>query len=185
MARFGDPGFLHHAAAARIGAALALRLANADVVPYDYREFARTVKQYLPAVRQAAGNRQWSLSIDTLAQAIDAMERAATELARVRDAALANASAQRRNVERANVALLRVERALTRPEGLRSRPWYRALIYASDEDNGYSTMALPSINEALRAGDRALTAREVNDLAMRFAVATRALEDATIALRDR
>jgi N-acetylated-alpha-linked acidic dipeptidase len=185
MARFGDPGFVRHAAAARVGAALALRLANADVVPYDYAEFARTVRQYLPAVRQTAGNRQWSLPIDTLAQAIDAMERAATELARARDAALAKASVQRRNVERANAALLRVERALTRPEGLRSRPWYRALIYASDEDNGYSTMALPSINEALRAGDRALTVREVNDLAMRFALATRALEDATVALRER
>jgi N-acetylated-alpha-linked acidic dipeptidase len=185
MVRFGDPGFVRHAAAARIGAALALRLANADVLPYDYAEFARTVRQYLPAIRQSAGNRQWSLSIDTLAQAVDAMERAAAELARVRDATLANASAPRRSVERANAALLRVERALTRPEGLRTRPWYRALIYASDEDNGYSTMVLPSINEALRAGDRALTVREVNDLATRFAAATRALEEATVALRER
>ena len=29
---------------------------------------------------------------------------------------------------------MRVERAFTRPEGLKSRPWFRNLIYAADED---------------------------------------------------
>jgi len=103
----------------------------------------------------------------------------------VRDAALARASVQRRALERANAALLRVERALTRPEGLRTRRWFRGLIYAADENNGYSTMVIPSVNEAIRAGDRALTAREIADLATRFGAATRALEDAAAALRDR
>jgi N-acetylated-alpha-linked acidic dipeptidase len=185
MSRFGDPGFRRHAAAARVGAAMALRLANADVLPYDYAEFARTMKQHLPTAARTARGRGWELSIDTLARAIDGMERAAAELARVRDAALARSSVPKRAVERGNAALLRVERALTRPAGLRTRPWYRALIYAADENNGYSTMVLPSVNEAIRAGDRALAAREVADLAARFALATRALDDATAALRGR
>jgi hypothetical protein len=46
-------------------------------------------------------------------------------------------------------------------------------------------MTLPSVNEAVRAGDRALAGREIADLAGRFALATRALEEATAALRDR
>jgi N-acetylated-alpha-linked acidic dipeptidase len=92
---------------------------------------------------------------------------------------------QRRATERANAALLRVERELTRPEGLRTRPWYRGLIYAADENNGYSTMILPSVNEAIRTVDRALAAREIADLAGRFAAATRALDDAAAALRSR
>jgi N-acetylated-alpha-linked acidic dipeptidase len=91
----------------------------------------------------------------------------------------------RRATERANAALLRVERALTRPEGLRTRPWVRGLIYAADENNGYSTMVIPSVNEAIRSGDHALSVREVADLAARFAAATRALEDAAAALRER
>ncbi len=185
MSRFGDPDFRRHAAAARIGATLALRLANADVLPYDYAEFARTMKAQVPPVERAVRARGWDLSVDTLARAIDDMERAAMDLARVRDAALAQPSVPRRAAERANAALLRVERALTRPEGLRTRPWYRGLIYAADENNGYSTMALPSVNEAIRASDRALAAREVADLAGRFAAATRALEEAAAALRGR
>jgi N-acetylated-alpha-linked acidic dipeptidase len=185
MSRFGDPGFRRHAAAARIGAALALRLANADVLPYDYAEFARTIKAHVPTLERAARERGWDVSVDTLSRAIEAMQRAAIELAGVRDAALAKGSVPRRATERANAALLRVERALTRPEGLRTRPWYRGLIYVADENNGYSTMVLPSVNEAIRAGDRALTAREVVDLAGRFVDATRALAEATAALRGR
>ena len=185
MSRFGDPGFRYHAAAARIAAALALRLANADVLPYDYVEFARTMRQHVDAAGDAARAEGWALSIDTLKRAIDEMERSAEALARVRDAALARGSVSRRALERANAALLRVERELTRPEGLRTRPWYRGLIYAADENNGYSTMVLPSVNEAIRAGDRALTAREVADLAGRFGLATRAIRDATAALEAR
>lgn len=185
MSRFGDPGFRYHAAAARIAAALALRLANADVLPYDYVEFARTMRRHVDAAGDAAREKGWGLSIDTLARAIDEMERAAEALARVRDAALARGSVSRRALGRANAALLRVERALTRPEGLRTRPWYRGLMYASDENNGYATMVLPSVNEAIRAGDSVLTAREVADLAGRFGLATRAIREATAALEAR
>jgi N-acetylated-alpha-linked acidic dipeptidase len=185
MARFGDPGFRYHAAAARIAAALALRLANADVLPYDYVEFARTMRRHVGIAGDVASARGWQLSIDTLTRAIDDMEGAAEAFARARDAALSGGSMPRRNLERANAALLRVERSLTRPEGLRTRPWYRGLIYASDENDGYATMVLPSVNEAIRGGDPALASREVADLAGRFAVATRALRDATAALEAR
>ena len=129
--------------------------------------------------------RGWQVSIDSLVRAVGGMERAAIELARARDGALTQSSVQRRAIERANAALLRVERALTRPEGLRTRPWYRGLIYAADENNGYSTMVLPSVNEAIRVGDQALVGRELADLATRFVAATRALEEATAALRSR
>jgi N-acetylated-alpha-linked acidic dipeptidase len=185
MSRFGDPGFHRHAAAARVGAVIALRLANADVLPYDYVEFAQVMKQHLASTERAVQGRGWQLSLDTLRQAINAMEGAASTLARVRDAALARNAASKRARERANTALLRVERALSRPEGLRTRPWYRGLIYAADENNGYSTMVFPSVNEAIRAGDRKLAAREIADLASRFASATRALEEATTALGGR
>jgi N-acetylated-alpha-linked acidic dipeptidase len=185
MTRFGDPGFRRHAAAARVAAVTAIRLANADVLPYDYAEFARTMRTHLRTTERGLQMRGWQTSVDTLARAIDGMERAALELARVRDSALARASVARQSLMRANSALMRVERALTRPEGLRSRPWYRALIYASDVDNGYSTMPLPSINEAIRRGERSITEEEIVDLAARFATATAAIREATSALRRR
>jgi hypothetical protein len=42
------------------------------------------------------------------------------------------------------------------------------LIYVADIDNGYANMNFPGVNEALRAGDRALALTELTDLAQRF-----------------
>jgi len=185
MSTFGDTGFVYHAAAARIGAAMLLRLANADVLPYDYVEFARTMRRYVPPVRQALAVKGDGSSVGSLDDAIGRMEQAALAFTRTRDSVLAAGELPKAVKVRANQALLRVERSLTRPEGLRTRPWFRNLIYAADENNGYSNMVFPSINEAARAGDAALAAREIADLSARFAAATKALEDARRALAAR
>ena len=183
MSKFGDPGFVYHAAAARVAAGMVLRLANADVLPYDYAEFARTMRRYLPAIDSAFSKRRWATTPATapLAAAIDRMEQTAAGFASARDAALATGVA-RDALGETNRALLRVERALTRGEGLRSRPWFRNLIYVADENNGYANMVLPSVNEAIRSGDSALATRELADLASRFDEATRAIADARRAI---
>ena len=183
METFGDPGYRYHATAARIGAALALRLANADILPYDYVEFARTMRRYVPAVDRAIAARRWSTSGAALTTSIDRLERSAIAFAAARDSVLATRSLPKTTRSAVNAALLRVERALTRPEGLRTRPWYRNLIYASDVDNGYATIVFPSVNEAIRAGDVGLAQREIDDLASRFGRAAGAIDDARSALR--
>jgi N-acetylated-alpha-linked acidic dipeptidase len=77
---------------------------------------------------------------------------------------------------------MQVERALTRPSGLRTRPWFRNLIYVADENNGYANMALPSVNEAIRSADETLTRNEIQDLAAHFDRAAQALTQARTAL---
>src|SRR5439155_18521777 len=131
MTHFGDVGFRYHATAARISAATLLRLANADVLPFDYAEFARTMKRYLPAIDRDIAKRGWNASTQPIVVALDAMEAAASRFAVARDSVLQNPlpPAIARQV---NASLMRVERALTRPSGLRSRPWVRSLIYAAD-----------------------------------------------------
>jgi N-acetylated-alpha-linked acidic dipeptidase len=182
MTRFGDPGFARHAAAARIATGMMMRLANADVLPYDYVEFARTMKRYLPATARELERVPGGVTIAPLRDALDVFERSATSFGAARDARLAQPLEREARV-RANAALLGVERALTRPAGLRTRPWYRNLIYASDENNGYSTMVFPSVHEAIRGGDAALVRAEIADLAERFRGATAKLDDARTALR--
>lgn len=181
MRKFGDPDFARHAAAARIGAAMLLRLANAEVLPYDYAEFARTMRGYLPALDSVLQAKEWDAA-PALAAAVGRMEGEAAAFAAARDAALAQKAPAAATLERANTALLGVERALTRPEGLRTRPWYRALIYAADEDNGYANVVFPTIREAIRDGDRARAAEEVAELARRFDAATAKLAEARGAL---
>jgi N-acetylated-alpha-linked acidic dipeptidase len=184
MTKFGDPGFRYHATAAKVSAATILRLANADVLPFDYAEFARTMKRYLPPIDKAIATRAWPASTQAIVTALDQMEAAATSFAAARDRSLAQPMSAA-TAQRVNASLMRVERALTRPAGLRTRPWFRGLIYAADEDNGYANMPLPSINEAIRSGDRDLVTAEISDLAERFAAATREIENAKTALENR
>ncbi len=178
MSKFGDPNFEFHATNARIGAAALLRLANAEILPYDYVEYARTMKGFASQVGQAISAKHWKLSAAELSAAVGRMEGAAVVFAAARDRALA-AQLSPVAARQVNVTLLGVERELTRPRGLATRPWFRNLIYAADENNGYSTMVLPSVNEAIRLGDEAITARELADIAQRFDAATRALQVAT------
>ncbi|MEP6992479.1 MAG: M20/M25/M40 family metallo-hydrolase [bacterium] len=182
MSKFGDSTFAYHAAAARLGAAMLLRIANADILPYDYVEFARTMRRYLPAMDKAFAAKRWNGTSATLRDAIGRMEDAATAFSSARDATLAAGSPPRAEREAVNRSLLQVERALARPQGLRTRPWYRNLIYVADEDNGYSNMVFPSVNEAIRANDERLAVSELADLVQRFDMATRALVNARSAL---
>jgi N-acetylated-alpha-linked acidic dipeptidase len=181
MSRFGDPTFAYHATAARIGALMVLRLANADILPYDYVEFARTMQRQVPVIDRQIASREWNASTAGLRVAIGRMEREAASLAVARDAALVRAPSRTR-LRAANAALREVERALTRGSGLRTRPWYRNLIYVADENNGYANMPFPSVNEAIRDDDEGLAVRELTDLAQRFDAATRALVQARTAL---
>ena len=184
MERFGDPGYRYHTAAARIGTAMMMRLANADILPYDYVEFARTMRRYLAPIDANLRAKGWAGSSAPLGAAIDRMEAAAQAFNTARDAALAAGIPAARQ-RATNQALLKVERAMTRPEGLRTRPWYRNLIYVADVDNGYSTMVFPSVNEAIRYGDAAEFGRELADLVTRFDAATAAIDAARAAVQPR
>lgn len=178
MEKFGDTDFKFHAAAARIGATMVVRMADADILPYDYVEFANTMRRYLPALRRNFALKGWdSSAVTPLAAAIDGLQRSAAQFAVTRDSMLANTLAKETR-EATNRALLRVERAFTRPSGLKGRPWYRSLIYVADIDNGYSNMNFPGVNEAIRAGEGDVAKAEITDLVQRFAAASAALADA-------
>jgi N-acetylated-alpha-linked acidic dipeptidase len=175
MTKFGDPTFEYHATNARIGVAALLRIANAEILPYDYVEYARTMRRFSSQVERAITDKHWKLSGAVLSAAVGRMENAAVAFNAARDRALA-AQLSPVIAKQVNATLLGVERQLTRPQGLVTRPWFRNLIYASDENNGYSTMVLPSVNEAIRVGDEAAVEREIADLAQRFDAATRVLD---------
>ncbi|MGH7604874.1 MAG: M20/M25/M40 family metallo-hydrolase [Gemmatimonadaceae bacterium] len=184
MSKFGDPHFEYHATNAGIAAAALLRIANAEILPYDYVEYARTMQRFTSQVAQALAEKHWKVSAGALSNAVGRMENAATAFAAARDRALAGQMSSS-NAKQVNTELLQVERQLTRPTGLVTRPWFRNLIYAADENNGYSTMTLPSVNEAIRTGDEAAVSRELADLAQRFDAATHALQMATGLLHNK
>jgi N-acetylated-alpha-linked acidic dipeptidase len=137
MSRFGDPDFAYHAAMARLWGVMALRFANADVLPFDYAAYGRDLLVYLDDVAKLAGERKVALDL--------AAARAAAQAIAAMPAPPATAGAA------ANGAMIRAERDLLAPEGIPDRPWFRHLIYAPLPS--YEAETLPGVREAVVAGD--------------------------------
>lgn len=153
---FDDPGYVHQAAAARITGVMALRLANADVLPLDYSAYAREVVGYLEELQElqdkAYGGQQVDLS-PQIRQAKDWMA-ATVELRQVAEGLLASdETTARPGIDAINGALLRQERHLIQPVGLPGRPWYKHQVYAPGLDTGYAVQELAAIEDALEARD--------------------------------
>lgn len=68
--RFGDPGFVYGIAMAKVGGHLMLRMADADVLPLQFGDFAATVDRYREELHRLAVSRRESS--DTLGRLLDA-----------------------------------------------------------------------------------------------------------------
>jgi N-acetylated-alpha-linked acidic dipeptidase len=152
MALVGDPGFAYHAAMVRLWGVMALRLANAEVLPFDYAAYGRDLVVYLDEVSARALARQIPLDLTAARAAAEQM------------AALPPpAAATRPDMPAVNRALLRAERDLTSPEGIPDRPWFRHLVYAPLPS--YEAETLPGVREAVEAGDPARAQLQADVLA--------------------
>jgi N-acetylated-alpha-linked acidic dipeptidase len=183
MTRFGDPGYKAHRAGAQVVGVILARLANSEILPLDYAAFGAEMSRLVAQLDSGIAKKQWSVGTQALRVALDRFAGVARVFNSARDSGQAAGRVDSTRVERVNRALMQVERRLTRPEGLVSRPWYRSLQFASDLDNGYATMAFPTVNEAIRYADAGTTERELADLIARIDQARSALVEAAAALR--
>ena len=170
VSRFGDPGFRYHATMTRLWGIMATRLANADLLPLDYRPYATRVGEFLADLE-----RRWATSGGTGFRVARAANRrfadAAAGAARRGRAAL-EASAGR-DLSAVNRALMNAERGLLDMQGIPGRPWYRHQIYAPKYT--YAPELLPGLAEAIDARD----AKRVHEQEERLAAA---LDRAAVAL---
>ncbi len=164
MKRFGDPGFRYHATMAKLWGVMALRLANADVLPFDYAAYGRDILDYLDDAAKLAKEKAVALDLA-------AARSAAEQLSRIPDPVTV---ADRRKAELRNRTLLQAERDLLSPAGIPDRPWFRHLVYAPLPS--YEAETLPGIREAILAGDAARAQAQAAALAAALAQAVYTLE---------
>jgi N-acetylated-alpha-linked acidic dipeptidase len=146
--KFGDPDFVYEQEMARIFGLEALRMADADVLPYDYEEYGKEVVAYVDAAEKRADNKFGNDAID-----FGPVMRAAKHFQDAGAKILAKQKNPPRDVTRLNRALRGAERSLLVPEGLPHRPWFRHAIFAPGEYTGYAAVVIPGVNEALDKGD--------------------------------
>jgi N-acetylated-alpha-linked acidic dipeptidase len=164
-----DPGFLGHAGSSLVTGTTALRLANADILPFRYSDYAAAVASYVEELQQVQAETEGAAQLDLsiLLEAAAGWGTASAALEQRGDELLASGDidgrAGARAVARINRALMAQERALIQRQGLPGRPWFRHQVYAPGLVTGYAVQYLPGMRDAVEQGDEA-TATEYRDL---------------------
>jgi N-acetylated-alpha-linked acidic dipeptidase len=190
---FSDTSFVYGRALAQTAGTAVLRLANADLLPFEFTNLAETAKGYTTELQKLRDTRAEeiternrriddgayaavsdprnptiaprrqepaaTLDFRPLTKAVDSLNRAAERYEKSYAAAIAKTSGTRfRDI---NGRLVQAERALTSPDGLNGRPWYRHLLYAPGFYTGYGVKTVPGVREAIEQGQWNDAQREI------------------------
>ena len=179
MKHFGDPTFAYHAALARILGTLALRLDEADILPFDYPVYASEIARAEASLVSRAGQEpDASAALKSVSEASAEFSAAAARaLQALRELSFASLDpAKEREINR---ALASIDQSFLAPEGLVGRPWYKHTIYAPGSYAGYEAEVLPGVSESLDRNDSVALKREANSLAAALRRAASRLDDVT------
>jgi len=186
---FEDTDFAYGRALAETAGTMMMRMADADIIPYQFTDQADTVHNYVTEVKRLADTLRTQIKERNMNLAEGAYK-AAADPKKVSvpppvdvvppyfnfaplDQASDDLTAAAADYEKAFMAhaasgnsavdpeLLKIEHALTDPKGLPNRPWFENMIYAPGFYTGYGVKTLPAVREAIEQKDWAIVDGEI------------------------
>jgi N-acetylated-alpha-linked acidic dipeptidase len=178
---FQDTDFSYGRALAQTAGTMIMRMADADILPFQFSDFADTIHTYVGELktllndkRDQAKERDKEIEEGVYQALYDPkkhkvpppvepippylnfapLDQAADDLttaAQEFDKALAAAGGAA--PPDLNLDLIQSERTLTNPDGLPNRPWFQHLIYAPGFYTGYGVKTIPGVREAIEQKD--------------------------------
>jgi len=143
--RFADASYACGPTLARVDGLLTLRLAQADLLPYDLPSYAVDLRTHLETLSERAQARDLEASFDGLTVLAERIEAAAARWVAARDAALEGDTLTSDAATSLNQALIALERPLVHAEGLQESAWARSLWACEDPFSGYAAWMLPGL----------------------------------------
>ena len=166
MEHFGDPTFQYQAAMSKIWGILALRLANADVLPFDYETYATDLMTPVKLLQNSGSESKIAQGVKTLDSLLTEWQQAAGLLNQALVRYLASDDLSQ--ISEINQRLYQLERHLTSETGLSLRPWFKHLIYAPGLNTGYAAVVFPGVEDAIAYGEDAEVHAEIDRLVAAF-----------------
>ena len=151
MTSIGDPTFEYHIALTHIWGLVALRLANSDLLPFDFAANGAALQGFLAELQAANKIDYPRLPLDRLKVRIADFEAAGEHLRAVTLADLAAGNASPGQLKHLNAQLFQVESNWLDPNGIPGRPWFQHLLYAARYT--YAHLEFPGLTEAVEASD--------------------------------
>jgi N-acetylated-alpha-linked acidic dipeptidase len=191
MNHFGDPGYKYHTLMTQLWGVTALRLADADLLPFDFATYASNIRQF---VTELAGGKKSvilngarsndrteskdpasSLDLREVQKAIDNFETAGKKLNEGVVHKLSDGPLDPELAATLNHSMMQVERNWLNPDGIPGRSWFKHILYGARYT--YAHLELPGLTEAVEKQDW----REAEKQA---AILKRSLENNTQLLND-
>jgi N-acetylated-alpha-linked acidic dipeptidase len=149
MNHFGDPGYRYHTLMSQLWGVLALRLSNADLLPFDFASYAANIREFVNDM--AKGKDLSQLDLKPVLEAIDNFESAGKNLNGTVASVLANGKVDPKWAAVINRGEMEVERNWLNPDGIPGRPWFKHILYGARFT--YAHLELPGLTEAVEKQD--------------------------------
>jgi N-acetylated-alpha-linked acidic dipeptidase len=153
---------------------LALRLANADLLPFDFASYASNIRQFVNELAKANEKNMWGqdknmwgqppsavqpgearqeppLDLKPVLDAIDDFEAAGKRLDASATRALSSGTIDPKLAATINHGTMQVERNWLNPDGIPGRPWFKHILYGARYT--YAHLELPGLTEAVEKQD--------------------------------
>ena len=156
-----DPDFHYGPALADVYGLMALRFANAQILPYDVESYATDLQHHMQTITKIA-------EADIFADSglHEKVKEISNRAARYRQLSAQRTFEGRLSAEaqeEINQGLIQLERSFLHDEGLPFSPWLRSLYASSDPYSGYASWMLPAYRYAIEE-DRLDDEPFMNDL---------------------
>ena len=195
--RFKDPGFEYGVTLAKTAGHITLRMANADILPFELNAWYKTVSEYMDEViettnsmRKQAEKQQQLVAEKAYVLAADPKDNlkaptAESDVPYLDFSPLQNALASVKSSvqefsktdftslsaskqKMVNAKLKDLEKALLSDSGLPRRPWFKHQIYAPGFYTGYGVKTLPGVREAIEQKNFEEAQEQIEKLAKTF-----------------
>ncbi|MFT4031541.1 MAG: M28 family peptidase [Siphonobacter sp.] len=120
---------------------MSMRLANADILPYDMVRYSTDLAVHLKAAEKAIKAYAPTYSIEPLLATVAELKKNAEAAERARKEFLAAGRTDK--LAELNKIMLQLERSFIDPKGMAYGAWYRSLYASSDPYSGYASWMLP------------------------------------------
>jgi N-acetylated-alpha-linked acidic dipeptidase len=160
--RVADPGFAQGVRMAQVLGTLALRMSQAEVLPFRFSHYASKLDEAITLAEGWSREAGTPVDIAGLRTRADSVRHAAEELESAIDAKLRTSNAlPAARAAALNDRLARMEQLLADDDGAPDTKWYRHVFYGWNIYSLYDGQPFPGLADALRLRDPARTTREM------------------------
>ncbi len=156
--RFGDPEFMYGRTLAQFHALAMARMADADVLPFEFTNFADTLSVYLDELDKLLDKKRKkhpavSLDLVPLRDGQEQIAEAAAAYEKAFEEVFSNGGPNG-DVAKVNAELRKFEQRMRLEGGLPGeREWYKHALYAPGFYTGYGVKTIPGVRESIEQNE--------------------------------